>query len=406
MMGCSAEASHVDFSYSNHPSIPISEAAGLSKQTPKFKSLHPPTLPILPKSSFSPSSIFSMSPGLSPTTLLESPLLFSSFVMPSPTTGAISKASSSSIYSGTVSEDQKQWILHGNSKPEGLLENQTTSSDVSSAECATVGNEKISLDDGYNWRKYGQKQLKASENPRGYYKCNYPGCSTKKKVERNLEGVITQIVYKGKHDHPKPQTQRRSLYSQQIYQKIPKETAMAVAPVGSPSTPEYSSVSSTGEEIAESEPGAKRWKRREEEETLTTSSRGAKEPRIVLQTTSDVDILDDGYRWRKYGQKVVKGNPNPRSYYKCTTAGCPVRKQVERASNDMKSVITTYEGRHNHNAPATRGVGQDITRLVAPIRPSSRYSFNAPASSPESIFSPAKEESNDDDYLFVESLLC
>lgn len=36
------------------------------------------------------------------------------------------------------------------------------------------------------------------------------------------------------------------------------------------------------------------------------------EPRIIVQTTSEVDLLDDGYRWRKYGQKVVKGNPNPR----------------------------------------------------------------------------------------------
>lgn len=37
-----------------------------------------------------------------------------------------------------------------------------------------------------------------------------------------------------------------------------------------------------------------------------------REPRVVVQTVSEVDILDDGYRWRKYGQKVVKGNPNPR----------------------------------------------------------------------------------------------
>lgn len=37
-----------------------------------------------------------------------------------------------------------------------------------------------------------------------------------------------------------------------------------------------------------------------------------KEARVVVQTTSEIDILDDGYRWRKYGQKVVKGNPNPR----------------------------------------------------------------------------------------------
>jgi hypothetical protein len=47
-------------------------------------------------------------------------------------------------------------------------------------------------------------------------------------------------------------------------------------------------------------------------EAVPTSSRTIREPRVVVQTTSDVDILDDGYRWRKYGQKVVKGNPHPR----------------------------------------------------------------------------------------------
>jgi hypothetical protein len=42
------------------------------------------------------------------------------------------------------------------------------------------------------------------------------------------------------------------------------------------------------------------------------SNRTVREPRVVVQTMSDIDVLDDGYRWRKYGQKVVKGNPNPR----------------------------------------------------------------------------------------------
>jgi WRKY transcription factor 33 len=84
-------------------------------------------------------------------------------------------------------------------------------------------------------------------------------------------------------------------------------------------------------------------------------NRTVREPRVVVHTLSDIDVLDDGYRWRKYGQKVVKGNPNPRSYYKCTTAGCPVRKHVERAGHDARAVITTYEGKHNHDVPPARG---------------------------------------------------
>jgi hypothetical protein len=43
-----------------------------------------------------------------------------------------------------------------------------------------------------------------------------------------------------------------------------------------------------------------------------------------------------------------------RSYYKCTTQGCNVRKHVERASTDPKAVITTYEGKHNHDVPAAK----------------------------------------------------
>ncbi|CAL9123318.1 unnamed protein product [Musa textilis] len=236
------------------------------------------------------------------------------------------------------------------------------------------------LDDGYNWRKYGQKQVKGSENPRSYYKCTYPNCPTKKKVERSLDGQITEIVYKGTHNHPKPQANRRSssAAAQAIQGPVPSEASensfggRSGTPLDSVPTPDDSSVSfgdddvdmssqrsnQGGDDLDEDEPDAKRWKAEGESEGVSAAgNRTVREPRVVVQTQSDIDILDDGYRWRKYGQKVVKGNPNPRSYYKCTTMGCPVRKHVERASHDLRSVITTYEGKHNHDVPAARGSG-------------------------------------------------
>lgn len=64
--------------------------------------------------------------------------------------------------------------------------------------------------DGYNWRKYGQKQVKGSEYPRSYYKCTHPNCPVKKKVERSLDGQIAEIVYNGEHNHSKPQPPKRN----------------------------------------------------------------------------------------------------------------------------------------------------------------------------------------------------
>nr|AGT17068.1 WRKY transcription factor [Saccharum hybrid cultivar R570] len=75
--------------------------------------------------------------------------------------------------------------------------------------------------------------------------------------------------------------------------------------------------------------------------------------RIAFRTRSEIEILDDGYKWRKYGKKSVKNSPNPRNYYRCSTEGCNVKKRVERDKDDPSYVVTTYEGTHNHVSPST-----------------------------------------------------
>ncbi|XP_059666506.1 probable WRKY transcription factor 20 isoform X2 [Cornus florida] len=253
-----------------------------------------------------------------------------------------------------------------------------------------------SSDDGYNWRKYGQKLVKGSEFPRSYYKCTHPNCEVKKIFERAHDGQITEIVYKGTHDHPKPQPTRRYtagaiMSIQEKTEKISSLTGQEDKSIinsqiyrnGQPNTPELSPsganddgvqagsrFNSTNDEVDEDDPFSKRRKMDGGGIDVTPIVKPIREPRVVVQTVSEVDILDDGYRWRKYGQKVVRGNPNPRSYYKCTNAGCPVRKHVERASHDPKAVITTYEGKHNHDVPTARTGSHEMAVIgISKARP-------------------------------------
>ncbi|KAI3449255.1 hypothetical protein Pfo_005920 [Paulownia fortunei] len=58
------------------------------------------------------------------------------------------------------------------------------------------------LDDGYNWRKYGQKDILGANHPRAYYRCthrNTQGCLATKQVQRMDDPSIFDVVYRGKH---------------------------------------------------------------------------------------------------------------------------------------------------------------------------------------------------------------
>ncbi|XP_010551835.1 PREDICTED: LOW QUALITY PROTEIN: cyclin-dependent kinase 12 [Tarenaya hassleriana] len=244
-------------------------------------------------------------------------------------------------------------------------------------------------DDGYNWRKYGQKPIKGCEFPRSYYKCTHASCPVKKKVERSSDGQITQIIYKGQHNHERPLNRRgggggRDSGDFRVFGNGSVQMMESSDDSGYGRSKDHDDDDDDDEEEEENDDDgedihASKIRKIGGNSGVSMSHRTVTEPKIIVQTRSEVDLLDDGYRWRKYGQKVVKGNPHPRSYYKCTTAGCTVRKHVERASTDPKAVITTYEGKHNHDVPTARNAatGTDHRRIALPaldpfIRPGPR----------------------------------
>lgn len=60
--------------------------------------------------------------------------------------------------------------------------------------------------DSWAWRKYGQKPIKGSPYPRGYYRCSSSkGCPARKQVERSrTDPTVLLVTYSFDHNHPWP----------------------------------------------------------------------------------------------------------------------------------------------------------------------------------------------------------
>ncbi|BFG35279.1 hypothetical protein CerSpe_215530 [Prunus speciosa] len=99
--------------------------------------------------------------------------------------------------------------------------------------------------------------------------------------------------------------------------------------------------------------------------------------RVAFRTKSELEVMDDGFKWRKYGKKSVKNSPNPRNYYKCSSGGCNVKKRVERDREDSSYVITTYDGVHNHESPCVVYYNQ----MPTPVDPNNIWTLRASSQS-------------------------
>ncbi|XP_037435717.1 disease resistance protein RGA5-like [Triticum dicoccoides] len=70
---------------------------------------------------------------------------------------------------------------------------------------------------------------------------------------------------------------------------------------------------------------------------------------VRVGSVQDNSALEDGFSWRKYGQKDIIGSMHPRAYFRCThrhVKGCPVTKQVQRTSTDPLLFDVVYHGEH------------------------------------------------------------
>ncbi|KAL5706869.1 WRKY Transcription Factor [Ranunculus cassubicifolius] len=98
--------------------------------------------------------------------------------------------------------------------------------------------------------------------------------------------------------------------------------------------------------------------------------------RVATPKMGNPDIPpDDGYTWRKYGQKEILGSLYPRGYYRCTHKsfyGCDAKKQVQRLDDDPNTFEVTYYGNHTcHISQTAPSTSTPLDQSHSPPKPTS-----------------------------------
>ncbi|XP_055821051.1 probable WRKY transcription factor 53 [Solanum dulcamara] len=173
-----------------------------------------------------------------------------------------------------------------------------------------VSGVESALDDGYCWRKYGQKDIPGANFPRGYYRCKsrfIENCWATKQMQRSdVDPTVVEITYIGYHT-----CQCHQITNSTLQATSPEKQANHHSLIDG----DYSPYFVSGEGGFDSFEGP----------------------------------IDGGYSWRKYGQKDILGAKYPRSYYICTylnIQNCRATKEVQMSDDDPTTLNIIYKGSH------------------------------------------------------------
>ncbi|XP_038888987.1 probable WRKY transcription factor 69 isoform X1 [Benincasa hispida] len=129
------------------------------------------------------------------------------------------------------------------------VQKRVVSVPISDVEGSKSKGEAYPPSDSWAWRKYGQKPIKGSPYPRGYYRCSSSkGCPARKQVERSrVDPSKLVITYAFDHNHQLPVTKSHHHHHNSSPSSAVIAAASAAADSSSPGSTTTSSSTSSGD---------------------------------------------------------------------------------------------------------------------------------------------------------------